>query len=223
MGYLLFDPADRTYAASVRLGLLGCPTRHWGTKVAAATYMLASLSEMVGMAVALGVRNGNYIQYIQRFDPPGGAVDYGTPAGSLQRLIDTPMGRTLLSLDEDIAIERLIRRFNAERREHEAVVNAVELIEEIRSIRTAGHYYSTDSIHSGFAIAATNVQAANGQWQVIGMGHRSEVVGPDGGRLLETLRWAADGLVRRMGEEPRPFSSHMGPMALDAPMLAARA
>ncbi len=203
LGYLLFDRHQRTYRASIRMGLLGCPTGHWGARVAAATERLAEFSDMLGMAVAVGVRNGNDIQYVQRFDPSAGRVDYGTPAGSVQRLVDTPMGRTLLALDDDRAIDRLVRMFNASR-STEALIDGARLLAEVRSIRDAGLYYSTDSIHSGFAIAATNIQAANGQWLVIGIGNSAALPGSDRASMTNALQQIADAVIAQMAASNRP-------------------
>ena len=86
----------------------------------------------------------------------------------------------------------------------EALIDGARLLTEVRSIRDAGLYYSTDSIHSGFAIAATNIQAANGQWLVIGIGNSAALPGSDRASMTNALQQIADAVIAQMAASNRP-------------------
>lgn len=193
LGYLHFDKTARTYQASLRVGLLGGWTYSGGFAPDVLNDVTERLAAETRQTVVLGFRNENHIQYV-RVVAHETRVRYYLPIGSRQRLVDTSMGRALLSLDEDGAIDRLVRRANADRTEGQARIDPAELKAEIHDIRRRGHAYSSDGFFKGAGIIAVPLPEPRKEPPlVLGLGGPAEEIRRDLPRLLElTLAAAAE-------------------------------
>jgi len=191
LGYLHFDRVTRTYQASLRVGLLG----GWSYSGSFAPDMLNRVTERLarqsGYTVVLALRNEIHIQYI-RVVASEAPVRYCLPVESRQRLVDSAMGRALLSLDQDAAIDRLVHRANADRSESQPRVDLAELRAEIRQIRSAGYVYSSDGFFNGAGGVAGAIPApSNEPPLVLGLGGPAEEVERDRQMLIELVLSAA--------------------------------
>lgn len=152
LGYLVFDRKARTYHTSVRVGLLaGRQTREALDRLRDVSERLAAESRQ---AVLVAVRNAMHVQciHVSAADvlPP-----FDLPVGSQHRLVDTAMGRALLALESDAAIDRLVRRANADRHKQQPHVCPAELARTIADIRSNGYAYSDTDFISGTGVIAT--------------------------------------------------------------------
>jgi IclR family KDG regulon transcriptional repressor len=193
LGYLHFDRASRTYQASLRVGLLG----GWSYSGSFAPDTLNRVTERLaresGHTVVLALRNEIHIQYI-RVVASEARVRYCLPVGSRQRLVDSAMGRALLSLDEDAAIDRLVHRANADRSENQRRVDLAELRAEIRQIRGAGFIHAGDGLFgfNGAAGVASAIPApSNEPPLVLGLGGPAEDIERERRILIERVLAAA--------------------------------
>lgn len=193
LGYLHFDRVTRTYQASLRVGLLG----GWSYSGSFAPDTLNRVTERLaresGLTVVLALRNEIHIQYIGVVASQA-RVRYCLPVGSRQRLIDTAMGRALLSLDQDAAIDRLVHRANADRNESQRRVDLAELRAEISQIRRTGYVYSGDgffNFNGAGGVASPIPAPANEPPLVLGLGGPAEDVERDRRILIELVLSAA--------------------------------
>lgn len=189
LGYLHFDRTSRTYQASLRVGLLGGWSHSGGFAPETLTEVTQRLAEQSGQTVIVGLRNENHIQYVSVVSSHA-RVRYYLPVGSRQRLVDTPMGRVLLSLDEDAAIERLIRRANADRDENQPRVDAAEVRAEIAEMRRLGYAFSSRPFFQG-ACAIAAPLPGNEPSLVLGLGGPAEEMESDRERLVDLVLAAA--------------------------------
>lgn len=187
LGYLHFDRNSRNYQASLRVGLLGGWSCHGGFAPDMLNRVTDRLAGASGLTVILALRNQIHIQYV-RVVAAEARVRYYLPVGSRQRLVDTPMGRALLALDEDAAIDRMVRRANADRGDAQPRIDVAELRAEIRDIRRTGYACSTNGFFEGAGVVAVPMPAApNEPPLVLGLGGPSEAIRLDRDRLVELV------------------------------------
>lgn len=160
LGYLIFNQHTRTYHTSLRVGLLG--SDQTGFMLAQLTNGIDSLATESQQTVLLAIRNEIHVQYI-RVSPAGAPFPFDLPIGSLQRLVDTAMGHALLSLEQDAAIDRLVRRVNADRRKEQRYICPAELGKEIVHIRRKGYAYSSDGLGKGGGVVAAPFTLRRGE------------------------------------------------------------
>ncbi|WP_338036698.1 IclR family transcriptional regulator [Arvimicrobium flavum] len=191
LGYLHFDRTSRTYQAGLRVGLLG--GWRYGGRFAPETLteVTRGLAEKTGQTIIVGLRNENHIQYVSVVASHA-RVRYYLPVGSRQRLVDTPMGRALLSLDENAAIDRLVRRANADRNDNQQRIDPVEIRAEIAEIRRLGHACSNRPYFQGARAIAVPLRMCGSEPPlVLGLGGPAEEIELDKERLVDLVRAAA--------------------------------
>lgn len=191
LGYLVFDRTTRTYQASLRVGLLGGWTHSGGFAPERLNEVTDRLAADSGQTVILALRNEIHIQYI-RVVAPRAKVRFYLPVGSRQRLVDTSMGRALLSLDDDQAIDRLVRRANADRTEAQQRIDPAALRREIVEIRRNGYAYSSNGFFKGAGVIAVPLRGSGSEPPlVLGAGGPADEVDRDLTRLVEQICDAA--------------------------------
>lgn len=191
LGYLHFDRTSRTYHASLRVGLLGGWSQNSGFAPEKLSEVSRDLAEETRQTVIVGLRNENHIQYVSVLASYA-SVRYYLPVGSRQRLVDTPMGRALLSMDCDGAIDRLVRRANAERNENQQRIDPVELRAEIGQIRRNGYAYSNGGHFRGACAIAVPLPSVGSEPPlVLGLGGPSDEIERDRQHFVGLVRLAA--------------------------------
>ncbi len=191
LGYLHFDRTNRTYQASLRVGLLGGWSYSGGFAPETLTEVTVRLAAQTRQTVIVGLRNENHIQYVSVVASHA-RVRFYIPVGSRQRLVDTTMGRVLLSLDDDAATDRLVRRANADRDDGEKRIDPVEIRAEIAEIRRLGYGYSSRPFYQGACAIAVPLGISGGEPPlVLGLGGPFEEIEHDRDRLIEMTRSAA--------------------------------
>jgi DNA-binding IclR family transcriptional regulator len=170
LGYLYFDRRSRAYEASLRVGLLGGWMHSHGKGFGRLDRITDRLAVDSRQTVVLAIRNDIHIQYVKVLSPDSN-VRFYLPVGSRQRLVDTIMGRSLLALEDDAFVERLVWRANAERTAEQNSVDLAVIREEIAEIRKSGHIYSSNAFFSGAAVVAAtlDIDAAD-RTVVLGIG-----------------------------------------------------
>ncbi|HVR58671.1 MAG TPA: helix-turn-helix domain-containing protein [Pseudolabrys sp.] len=114
LGYLDYDPLNRSYQPSLRVTLLGSWRDSGRLRTGALTTMLETLSERTGLAASLTSRNGIYLRYMQimQFERPGRAH---MTLGSRRYAVWSTAGMVLLATLTDREIALLVRRTLAEK------------------------------------------------------------------------------------------------------------
>jgi IclR family transcriptional regulator, KDG regulon repressor len=233
LGYLHFDKLTRTYQASLRVGLLGGWSYGGSFVPDILNRVTERLARQSGHTVVLALRNEIHIQYI-RIVASEARVRYCLPVGSRQRLVDTPMGRALLSLDQDAAIDRLVHRANADRSESQPRIDPAELRAQIRQIRRTGYVYSRNDFFNGAGGVAGAVPApSNEPPLVLGLCGPAVDVERDRQMLIELVLSAAREIrtsvesdtgepIDRLGRcVARPDVAPAGLALVDSPMCGA--
>ncbi|WP_158969954.1 IclR family transcriptional regulator [Chachezhania sediminis] len=197
-GYLVFDRQSRIYGVSLRVGFLGGWMHRASEGFGRLDAAIDRLAEETGRAVILGVRNDFSIQYV-KVESRG--LPFALPVGSRQRLVDTVMGRSLLAGDDDRAIERLVRRANAERPCDRDPVDLTAIRAEIATVRDTGTVFAGHAFHDGFAAAAAPIRIADtGQVAALGIVGPAEDMEPDRAHITALL-WS---VVREI-QSPAPL------------------
>lgn len=196
LGYVVFDRPSRTYRASLRIALLGDVSCQGGFDTQRLNHISTRLAQASGLAAVIGIRNNNHVQYV-RVVAETGPVRFYLPVGSRQRLVDTAMGRALLSIDDDIAIDRLVRRANADRRPSQPRIDPAELKADIAGIRRNGYSCSIDRFFKGAGAVAAPLGGSGGEMPlVLGVGGVAEQVRAKLDRLIELVVGAANEMQR---------------------------
>jgi DNA-binding IclR family transcriptional regulator len=191
LGYVVFDRSSRTYQASLRVALLGSWTPDGGIDAQALSAVTNQLAHQSGMAAVLAIRNNNHVQYV-RVVPHDSKLRFYLPVGSRQRLVDTAMGRAILSLDDDAAVDRMVRRANADRKSHQPRIDPLELKAEIAQIRERGYACSIDGFFKGAGAVAVPLVGDDGEPLVLGLGGPADHVRERIGYLIDLVTRAAD-------------------------------
>lgn len=178
LGYLVFDRNARTYHASVRVSLLGENSHQDKLNLPALNREMDHLAEACGQTVVLALRNDIHIQYV-RVVAGSTNLRFYLPVGSKQRLVDTTMGHVLLAQDDDRAIDRLVRRANAETDLGRARIDPVKIRETIATIRETGFAYSNNSFFYGASTLGTALQPCSSEPAlVLGLGGNVDDIDP---------------------------------------------
>lgn len=142
LGYLRFDEAERTYAPTLRVMLLGSWLQDelfgQGSLVAA----MEQLRQRTGQTVMIGLRQGIHVRFILSLQgKEANGILY--PVGVLRPVCRSAVGKILLSGLPDSQVLRIARHANAVE-PPENRVSTRELLEEVGRIRRQGWAMTTD-------------------------------------------------------------------------------
>lgn len=113
LGYLIYNPDERSFAPSLRVALLGSWLQS-GTQARNQIFeLLSAVRDATGEVTILSTRNGIHVQYICTLDIDG-PVDLSFRPGTLRPLVRTAPGLILLEELDDSEIGRIMRRLEAE-------------------------------------------------------------------------------------------------------------
>ncbi len=151
LGYLSYDPAERTYFPTIRLAMIS----HWLEDSFFVEGHLLELMDEIGIAtgenIFLSWQNDLYMQFVRgkpgakEFQPP--TVEPRVP------LFESVAGLTALTLKRDVEIAQLAERLNAVRPAG-AKVNLPVAMEHIRNFRTLGYGVAYDFFVAGAGVIA---------------------------------------------------------------------
>ncbi len=194
LGYISYDPHNRTYAPTIRVALLGSWINREFDRAGSLTAILSELQNEVKETVFIGIQNGPYAQYIftiLRKKPRGMRAE----SGQHRLLTACAVGRLLLSLKPDAEIQSWLHRCNAEANEdhHRFSSSAFKAI--IDDVRRLGFAQTSGDVTPTFGAIAVSVPAPRG-FTAMSLGVGIPVDRIDGKRdfAVEALRQASERL-----------------------------
>jgi DNA-binding IclR family transcriptional regulator len=142
LGFLRFDPTDRTYSPTLRVMLLGSWMQDelFGEGSLVAT--MEHLRQLTRQTIMIGLRQGIHVRFIfslQGLESDG--IYY--PVGVLRPVCRSAVGKMLLSELPDAQVAKLARHANAKEPPENRVVLG-ELLDEIAKIRVQGWAKTVD-------------------------------------------------------------------------------
>jgi IclR family transcriptional regulator, KDG regulon repressor len=141
LGYLEHNRAQRTFAPSIRVALLGSWIDRRFGEAQSLEHRLGVLQARVKMTAYIAIQNGPHAQYVmsQQSDGPG----LNIASGQFRTLTCSAPGRALLALKTDFEIAKWVKRCNAEATEERHKVNHKDFMKVIEGVRRRG-YAQTD-------------------------------------------------------------------------------
>ena len=154
LGYLQYDPRNRTFVPTSRVRLLGSwiNTGLHGTD--RLSRIVTELNDEFGHAAYLAARNEMCAQYIHVIQATTSLRLHLTP-GQKRPLVRSAAGLVLLSDLDDAEISKIVRRDNAERRKGSDLVDVKDVLASTAQIRIDHFIHVPESrISPGAAVIA---------------------------------------------------------------------
>jgi DNA-binding IclR family transcriptional regulator len=143
LGYVRFDPADRTYSPTLRVMLLGSSLQDQLFGGGSVVRVMEQLRQRTNQTVMLGLRQGIHVRFIFSILGRNPHV-LRYPMGVLRPVCRSPAGKVLLARLPNAEIQRIARHSNAEALESSQKVSVSRLLTEIADIRQNGWASSED-------------------------------------------------------------------------------
>jgi DNA-binding IclR family transcriptional regulator len=153
MGYLEYDPLERTYLPTDRVPLLGNWINPKLFREGSILRVMENLNRETGAVVVLAARNGDFAQYIH-------VVDAENPANVLVRLgqrrpiAASGAGWALLAQRQDGEVRKLLHRLNAQASSTQDLVRFDKLSVALAHTRHRGYALSLDQVAAGVGMIA---------------------------------------------------------------------
>lgn len=112
LGYLHYDPIERTYMPSMRVALLGDWIPDTLFRNGQLMQLMEHLNFETGETIVLAAQNGLYSQYLRVIEGTN-TLRMHLPIGTLRPLFGSGTGRMLLASMDDASISKLLRKHNA--------------------------------------------------------------------------------------------------------------
>ncbi|WP_429401370.1 IclR family transcriptional regulator [Paraburkholderia sp. MM5482-R1] len=142
LGYLRFEPSDRTYAPTLRVMLLGSWLQDELFGSGSLISAMNVLRQRTGETVMVGLRQGIHVRFILSLHGPRSTTTH-YPVGVLRPVCRSPVGKILLSQLSNAEILRIARSANAQVQRSDRVYTG-ELMVEIADIREKGWALTVD-------------------------------------------------------------------------------
>lgn len=203
LGYLRFDPAERSYSPTLRVMLLGSWLQDELFGQGSLVAVMERLRQRTGQTVMIGLRQGIHVRFIfslQGKDPQ--ALRY--PVGVLRPVCRSAVGKMLLSALPDSQVLKIARHANAQEQESGNRVSTRELLEEIALIRERGWAMTVDYPQPNRATLAVALPEMQGQPPMaLTVGSRKPTMLAKHGQFLADLQNAC----RTLAEGSRSITS----------------
>lgn len=161
LGYLRFEPADRSYSPTLRVMLLGSWLQDELFGQGSLVAVMERLRQRTGQTVMIGLRQGIHVRFILSLaGKEANGIRY--PVGVLRPVCLSAVGKMLLSALPDSQVLRIARHANVEE-EPANRVSTRELLEEIAAIRDRGWAMTVDYPLPNRATLAVALPAMNRQ------------------------------------------------------------
>jgi DNA-binding IclR family transcriptional regulator len=187
-GYLSYDRAARMYFPTLKVASLGDWVGNALFGQSAVFEVMRDLHNATGEAVAIAAANDIYIQYIrmiQSIHP----LRFHVEEGSMRPLTLSATGWLLMSVHNDRAVEKLIRRANIATRRVEDRQPLPLMMERVREARRTGVAYAENlPFQGGATICAMLPLTVQGRAVVLGMGGALERIRPNRERYLQLVK-----------------------------------
>jgi len=158
-GYADYDPANRTYLPTARVGLLGSWCIGGPFRTTAIAQLVDQLSRVTGQTVVLAGRNGMYAQYIhvvQATQP----LRMHVPIGALRPLVWSTAGFVLMQDTREDDIRALVRRTNAEAVKPQRTISVVDVLARVEQARRQGYGFSRALVTPGTGMICVRLPGA---------------------------------------------------------------
>lgn len=176
LGYLVYNPADRTYFTSMRVALLGSWISPHFVAEGAILRLMRDISQKTGDTIVLATRNGLFAQYVHVIQATSPARLHMT-LGTVRPLAYSGAGYALLSQLPVTDATRIITRYNAELEEGDNPVSVREVLQILEQTRQRGYVMTTGlQTVGGGIIAAPIPQSIDKPLMAIGIGGISEIL-----------------------------------------------
>lgn len=189
LGYLHYDPRERSYIPSMRVALLGDWIHNAMLIHGKLTDLLERLNHETGETIVLAAQNGLHSQYLRVIQGTN-TLRMHLQIGTLRPLLGSGTGRMLLTRMDDAAITRLAQKFNAGADEA-ARISIPGLLEQISQDRERGYAVSMNQVTPHATLIAMLLPA--------GPGERPLAIGVAG--LTDRLIANEDNYVKAMREQ----------------------
>ncbi len=186
LGYLDFDRDSRTYMPTMRIVELGGWVQNALFGEGSIIPLMNFLTRETQETTSVATQSDLYMQYIHVVPSPQ-PIKFAVTPGTLRPIARSGLGWLLLSVRSDDAIERLVRRINAE--EAELRVDLSELMTQIQEIRAKGYVLSLHTVTTGAGVIGMLLPGRrNGRTLAIGVGGPVDRLLAREDRIVDTLR-----------------------------------
>jgi len=197
LGYLSYDRATRMYFPTLRVAALGDWVSHALFGQGEVFELMRDLHSATGEAVSIAAQNDIYIQYIrmiQSIHP----LRFHVEEGSMRPLTLSATGWLLMSVHNDRAVEKLVRRANIATRRVEDRQPLPLMMERVRQARTTGIVYTEHiPFPGGATVCAMLPVKVQGRAVVLGLGGAVERIRPNRERYEQLVKDLAASLKPR--------------------------
>lgn len=165
LGYLGFDRAERVYAPTVRVSLLG---RWVESSLFGEGRLLSTMEELrtkTGQSVMLSIQNDLQMQFIHVI--LGESFSLNVKAGHTVPLFRSAIGMIALSDRPDKEIAKFVERFNRRVKGPEQKVDPTTLMQMIRRVRTQGYCTGYDLYYQGIGAIAFLLKPRVGRYSAV--------------------------------------------------------
>jgi len=186
LGYLEYEPNDRTYFPSIRISMLGQWVENESLPVRVVQKLMHDLLVATECTVITAIRSGLYAQYIKVLQGTT-TIRYHVKPGTRRLLHRSTLGRTLLAqLDVEFA-SQLIEQSIA--RDEDDDITHQECMVEIKRIRRQGYASYTGLIDAnGTLIAAPLNLDKRGRPAAVGLAAPSEWANKHQSQFVKLLK-----------------------------------
>lgn len=194
LGYLSYDRATRVYFPTLRVAALGDWISHSLFGQGEIFELMRDLHSATGEAVSIALQNDVYMQYIRVIQSTH-ALRFHTEEGSMRPLTQSATGWVLMSVHNDRAVEKLVRRANIATARTEDRQPLALMMERVREARRTGTAYAENlPLLGGATICALLPVTVQGRAVVLGMGGAIERIRPNRDRYVTMVKKLADSI-----------------------------
>lgn len=168
MGYLCWNPEDRTYLPSLRLNMLGGWVHDISLPRSNLRLAMQELSRRTNLSVVLGQRVGRLVQYayvVYAASDRAGDV----PIGAVRPLTDTGLGYALMAAMPHDEVRRIATACLAERGRPPNGGDVDRIMKMVNTVAQVGFAYSSRMQSAGKASFSFNLARAEGANPEFGM------------------------------------------------------
>lgn len=176
LGYLRYDPVERSYRPTLRVMLLGSWVHDEIFGHGSVISLLENLRQEFGHSVLVGMQQGIHVRYIVTLCSENtGLPPFAT--GTLRPICRAALGKVLLARKRKSEISLIARRANAQEADPERRVSVPRLLEELEQCRQQGWAQSHGGVVPGRNVLAMALPPMAGQPEMaIGLGGPQEVI-----------------------------------------------
>lgn len=167
LGYLRRD--GRTFSLTPKVLVLAggfLQGHRFGTMVQP---VLEAHAQELGEAISLAMIDGEEAVYVAQAMAARNRVSFGFTLGSRLPLLQTAIGRALLSISDPAIIGRAISSAPLEQYTKASIVDRGQLATKIQEIRDLGYALVTGEFEAGVTAMALPIRSASGTASVIGV------------------------------------------------------